>query len=66
MDYLIALKFGTQIGGVMAHLGTMFGYNTINTRQVIRDYLQKITPICCHAYRVNRDGKKLKIGTAVG
>jgi len=36
----------------MAHLGTKFGYNTINTRKVIRDYLRKITPICCH--EVNR------------
>jgi len=37
--YPIALKFGTQEGGVMAHLGTKFGYNMINTRKVIRDYL---------------------------
>ena len=50
--YLIALKFSTQIGGVTAHLGTKFGFNTIITRKVIRDYLRKITPICCHAHRV--------------
>jgi len=53
--YLIALKFGTQKGSVMAHLGTKFGYNTINTRKVIHDYLRKITPICCHAHRVNHE-----------
>jgi len=53
--YLIALKFNTQKDGVMAHLGTKFGYNTINTRKVIRDYIRKITPICCHAHRVNHE-----------
>jgi len=52
-SYLITLKFGTQKGGVMAHIGTKFGYNTINTRKVICDYLRQITPICCHAHRVN-------------
>ena len=51
--YSIALKFGTQKGDIMAHLGTKFGYNTINTRKVIRDYSRKITSICCHAHRVN-------------
>ena len=35
------------------HLGTKFGWNTINSQGVISDYSQKITPICCHAYRVN-------------
>ena len=35
---LIALKFGTQKGDVMAQLGTKFGENTINTRKVIGDY----------------------------
>jgi len=40
-DYLIALKFGTQKGGVKAHIGTKFGYNKINTRKVICNYLQK-------------------------
>ena len=50
MGYLIALKFSTQKDGVMAHRGTKFGYNTINTRKVICDYLQKT---CCHAHRVN-------------
>jgi len=53
--YLIALQFGTQKGGIMAYLGTTFGYNTIITRKVIRDYLRKITPICCHAHRVNHE-----------
>ena len=38
----------------MVHLGTNFGWNTINNQRVIIDYSQKITPICCHAYRVNR------------
>ena len=52
--YPIALKFGTQKGGVKAHLGTNFGWNTINRQRVISNYSQKITPICCHAYRVNR------------
>ena len=26
----------------------------INSEGVISDYSQKITPVCCHAYRVNR------------
>ena len=38
MGYSIALKFDTQKGGVRAHLGTKFGYNTINTRKDICDY----------------------------
>jgi len=37
----------------MAHLDTKFVQNMINIRKVIRDYSRKITPICCHAYRVN-------------
>jgi len=52
MDYL---KFVTQKGGIEAHLGTKFGYNMINTREVICNYSRKITPICCHAHRVNRN-----------
>ena len=52
--YPIALKFGTQKGGTKAHLGTNFGRNTINRQRVMSDYSRKITPICCHAYRVNR------------
>jgi len=51
--YLIALNFDTQKGGVRMHLGTKFGYNAINTREVICDYSRKITPICCHAHMVN-------------
>ena len=50
----IVLKFGTQKGDIKAHLGTNFGWNTINRQRVMSDYSQKITPICCHAYRVNR------------
>ena len=50
----IALKCGTQKGGIKAHLGTNFGWNTINRQRVMSDYSLKITPICCHAYRVNR------------
>ena len=50
----IALKFGTQKGNIKAHLGTNFGWNTINRQRVMSDYSRKITPICCHAYRVNR------------
>ena len=41
-------------GGIKAHLGTNFGWNMINRQSVISDYSRKITPICCHAYRVNR------------
>ena len=41
-------------GGIKVHLGTNFGWNTINRQRVISDYSRKITPICCHAYRVNR------------
>jgi len=55
---LIALKFGTQKGGVMAHLVTTFGYNMINSRKVSCDYLRKITPIYCHAHRVNHERKE--------
>ena len=51
--YPIALKFCTQKGGIKAHLGTTFGMNTINRQGDIIDYSQKITQICCHAYRVN-------------
>ena len=50
----IALKFGTQKGDIKAHLGTNFGWNTINRQRGMSDYSQTITPICCHAYRVNR------------
>ena len=35
------------------HLGTKFGWNMINRQRVISDYPRKITPMCCHAYRVN-------------
>ena len=48
--------------GIKAHLGSNFGRNTINRQRVISDYSQKITPICCHAYRVNRLWEELKIG----
>ena len=53
--YPSALEFGTQEGGVRAHLSTKFHYNTINSRKVICDYSQKITSICCHAHKVNRE-----------
>ena len=49
-----SLKFGTQKGDIKAHLGTKFGWNTVNSQGVISNYSQKITPIFCHAYRVNR------------
>ena len=52
--YPIALKFGTQKGSTKAYLGTNIGWNTINRQRVMSDYSLKITPICCHAYRVNR------------
>ena len=45
MPYPIALKFGTQKGGIKTHLGTNFGRNTINRQRVMSDYLRKITPI---------------------
>ena len=41
-------------GGITAHLSTNFGWNTINRQRVMSDYSQKIIPICCHTYRVNR------------
>ena len=50
----IALKFGIQKGDIKAHLCTNFGWNTINRQRVMSDYSRKITPIRCHAYRVNR------------
>ena len=34
----IALKFSTQKGGTKAHLGTKFGWNTINSQGVISEY----------------------------
>jgi len=49
--YLIVLKFGTQQDSVSAHL--KFGCNTVNAHKVINNYSQKITPIRCHAHRVN-------------
>ena len=49
----INLKFGTHKGDIKAHLGTNFGWNTINRQRAMSDYSRKITPICCHAYRVN-------------
>ena len=52
--YPIASKFGTQKGDIKAHLGSNFGWNTINRQRVKSDYSRKITPICCHAYRINR------------
>ena len=52
--YLIALKFGTEKGGIKTHLGINFGLNTINRQRVISEYSRNITPIYCHAYRVNR------------
>ena len=54
MPQAITLKFGTQKGDIKAHLGTNFGCNTINRQRVMSDYSRTITPICCHAYRVNR------------
>ena len=35
------------------HLGAKFGWSMINSQGVISNYSWKITPICCHAYRVN-------------
>ena len=52
--YPNALKFGTQKEGIKAHLCINFSWNTINRQRVMSDYSRKITPICCHAYRVNR------------
>ena len=38
MGYLIALKFGTQKGGVRVHLDTKFDWNMINTGNVIYNH----------------------------
>jgi len=54
MYYPIALKFGTLKDRIKAYPDTKFGCNTINGYEVINNYLQKTTPICCHAYRVKR------------
>jgi len=54
MHYPIALKFGTLKGRIKAHPDNKFGCNTINSHEDINNYSQKITPICCHAYRVSR------------
>ena len=54
MPYPIALKVGTQKGGIKAHLGTNFGWNMIRRQRVISKYSRKISPVCCHTYRVNR------------
>jgi len=51
--YPIALKFDIPLGKIKAHPDTKLGCNTINGHKVIKDYSQKITPICCHTYRVN-------------
>jgi len=32
---------------------TSISSNTINGHKVINDYSQKISAICCHAYRLN-------------
>ena len=53
MPYPITLKFDTQKGSIKAHLGTNFGRNKTNRQRVMSNYSRKITPICCHAYRVN-------------
>ena len=53
MPYSIALKFGTQRRDIKTHLSTNIGLNMINRQRVISNYSQKITPICCHDYKVN-------------
>ena len=52
-QYPIALNYATQKGGIKAHLGIKFGWNTISSQEVISDYSHKITLIYCHAFRVN-------------
>jgi len=59
MHYPIALKFGTLIGGIKAHPDTKCGCDTINGHEQL--FAKKITPICCHAYRVNRLRKEAEI-----
>jgi len=44
------LKFGTLKGRIRVHPDTKF---VCNGYKFINDYSRKITPICCHAYRVN-------------
>ena len=48
------LKMWHTEEAIKVHFGTRFGWNIINSQGVISDYSRKITPICCHAYRVNR------------
>ena len=50
MQYLIALKFGTQKGDIGK--GASW-YQVWLEYDAISNYSQKITPICCHTYRVN-------------
>jgi len=52
MHYPIALKFGTLKGAIKTHADTKFGCNSINGHEV-KQLFAKITPIYCHAYRVN-------------
>jgi len=63
---MIALKFGTLKGGIRAHPDTKFGCNTINGHKVISNYLQKVTPTCCHTNRLMHDKEQLKIGKETG
>ena len=48
------MKFVTQKGRIRLYLGTKFGWSMISSQGVISDYSRNMTPICCHAYRVNQ------------
>jgi len=60
--YPISWKFGILKGSIRVHPDTKFGCNTINGHEVINNCSQKITPICCHAYRVNRSWQEAENG----
>ena len=49
----IGLKFGTLEGLIKADLSTNFGRNPMNIHGVMTDYVRKLRPKVCHAYRVN-------------
>ena len=49
----IALIFGTWEKAYRACLGIKFTWNSSIGGWVIGEYSWKMTPICCHAYRVN-------------
>ena len=51
---LSALKFGTQIDGVRAHLGNHIWLEYSKHSQSYLQLFVEIIPICCQVLRVNR------------